>query len=254
MIKHQQFNPSQIISWMQAPYGVVASMSKPLAELRVHHTVGNWAESMVSDATRCIVVGLFDDARQLLTKADEWLSMSIAENEVPQYNYGKYGTEASRFAALQLCRWLLNVRDDKDALVQAIRNWDLWLQKNGRDKENVPLLLPLYLEAEEYGAAIEHFDGARGLKLPRDAQKADRQAQVCYVLAKRRLGEAYQDVDERELMERFFKCRIEQMLCESQFTDVARWMKIAHWREGADPFATVLRCYDYLPHEPPAYP
>jgi hypothetical protein len=254
MIRDRWFDPIEVKGWMIAPTGVARQERKSIAEVRLKCALGSNGESMITNAVQCILVGLFDDAQRLLTKADKWLSIAIKEKETPQHNYGEYATEASRFANLHLCRWLLHGRNDVILAKQSIEHWNRWLAANGSDKGNLTLLLPLFIEARACRDTITHFDATRGMAPPEGPQKATRQAQVCYVLAKRRLGEAYQDVDEVALLERFFKCHVDPMLAESQYKDVARWMKIAHWQEGDDPFATVLRCYDYLPYDPPAYP
>jgi hypothetical protein len=38
-------------------------------------------------------------------------------------------------------------------------------------------------------------------------------------------------------------------------TTVALWMKVAFWKPGDDPIATLLKCYQFMPEfEPPKYP
>jgi hypothetical protein len=95
-----------------------------------------------------------------------------------------------------------------------------------------------------------------GLKPPKRLRSIQGEGTMSYVLARHRLGLEYSEEEVRAALDSFFKRNMrEQWLDRGQYDTVALWMKIAFWRPGDDPIATLLRCYDYLPEfERPKYP
>jgi hypothetical protein len=79
---------------------------------------------------------------------------------------------------------------------------------------------------------------------------------MCYVLARQRLGLEYSAEESHTALEKFLMGQVDtEWLAAGHYDRAAEWMKIAHWRTGDDPIATVLRCYDYLPGRiAPAHP
>ncbi len=78
---------------------------------------------------------------------------------------------------------------------------------------------------------------------------------MCYVFCRQRLGQEFSSEEVDAALERFLMRNMDSTwLASGHYGRAAEWMKIAHWRAGDDPIATVLRCYDYLPgRAPPAY-
>ena len=77
---------------------------------------------------------------------------------------------------------------------------------------------------------------------------------MSYVIARHRLGLQYTSDEIQDALDRFLKRNVPKWCDGGQVQTLARWMKIAFWKPGDDPVATLLKCYDYLPGlSPPEY-
>ena len=238
-----QFNRRQLES-----YGiqVFRDISHPAAAQGEY--LGNSAVLMLETATECFLVGLFEEARELLEKADAFLTASLECNETRHPGRGIV-LEKIAFA-----NWLLNGVEDLQSLRASVAWREKWYQtKNIVDRGEVQLALVPYLEAEQFDTLMARYESV-GLTKPKSLRHIKGEGTMCYVLARHRLGLDYTDDEISQALQTFLKRCMEDWLF-GHYCTVARWMKIAHWKPGDDPIATVLRCYDYLPgRKPPKYP
>ncbi len=206
---------------------------------------------MVDTAVECCLVGLFSDAKKLIVKAKHFLQSADQRNEESKVAAG------SVFDKLALANWFLNREIDLDSLRRCVELREAWFaaQRTKPDKVNVQLSLAPYLERESYELLIARYESA-GLKKPANIRRIKGEGTMCYVMARHRLGLEYTDEEIAAALETFLKRSVKEWLGRyGAFSTAARWMKIAHWKPGDDPIATLLRCYDYLPGlKPPKYP
>lgn len=205
---------------------------------------------MTSCGVECLLVGFFDIGRELLLKARTFLRASIEHKEEP------FLGEHHRLESFAFCNWLVGRQHDLKSLKAAVGWREYWFsdQPSVR-KTDVQLALPNYLDAEEYETLMRRYEGV-GLTKPTNLRRIQGEGAMCYVIARHRLGLDYSPEEVSAAVDIFLKRRIPQWLDDDgRYTDAARWMKLAFWKKGDDPIATMLRCYDYLPGlKPPKYP
>ena len=209
--------------------------------------------SILDCCLQCFLVGLFDFGNELLPKAQEFFRAAVDSGEIPRrYQHG--GTEQIRFKNFALCNWLLNGRNDLQHLKESVRWAEVGFAEHGDDDApDVQLSLAPYLEAEEYEVLIARFEHAK-LKPPKRMSSIRSEGTMAYVLAKYRLGASYTESDAQAALNAFLKRCVPAWLGhQGNYRAVARWMKIAFWKPGDDPIAAYLKCYDYLPFDPPPY-
>jgi hypothetical protein len=197
---------------------------------------------------------MFDEATELLPKAMHFLTRAVEVDEVPRY-YFHGGTEAHRLATLAMCRWLAECKHDLDSLRKSIIWRELWFnEQRGVERVESQFVLPNYLDGEEYDALFRRFEASK-LKAPTRLRNIHGQGTMSYVIARHRLGLEYTADEVAAAIETFLKRSVQEWLSVGQAATVAQWMKIAFWKPGDDPIATLLHSYDYLPGlEPPKYP
>jgi hypothetical protein len=201
----------------------------------------------------CYLVGLFDVGRELFPKARKFLRAAIEHKEIPRY-YFPGGTESLRLVRFAMCEWFVDRKHDLRSLKQGVEWSEQWLSRPGRpDKSEVQLTLTAYLDAEEYETLVKRFE-ATGLKAPRNLRQIQGEGTMSYVIARHRLGLQYTSDDIQDALDRFLKRNVPKWCDGGHVQTLARWMKIAFWKPGDDPIATLLKCYDYLPGiGPPEY-
>jgi hypothetical protein len=213
------------------------------------------ADTILTTAIECLLVGLFDVGKELLLKARIFLWAAIERNEIPRV-YGKGLTECQRMTNYALCLWLMYGRHDEKSWKAAAEWTDVWFQESPKTaKRDIQFALTEYLEAGQYERVIERFEWA-GAKKPASLRHIRSEGSMCYVIARQRLGLEYTREEIDAATETFLKRSVPEWLgWQGREIDAARWMKLAHWKKGDDPTATLLRCYDYLAGlKPPKYP
>jgi hypothetical protein len=230
------------------PVGFDWRLGLDQAEARSERSMGNHASSFVRMAVQCLVVGFDDPAYQLLQKAKSWLETAIAENEIPR-SYFQYGTEASRFRDLALCKWFLDGTHDSASLSRAVSLREQYFETRGADKVEVGMVLPIYVEAGDNDLGMRRFESTRGMSPPKSLRNVSGEGRMAYVLCRQHLDGDYVQSDIDEALQRVFRRHMDEWLNHGQATTAARWMKIAHWdrthsTESAK--AALLHCYDYV--------
>jgi hypothetical protein len=240
---------------------VLEDLTIPLAkrdtidEAREQRALYGFGSSILDTGIECCLLGYFDDGRELLAKALSFLRAAVEENEVPK-SYSRGATEKLRLCDFALCEWLVEGRNDLSKRTQAVRWKELWFDALGRtDKTEVQFNLPYYLDAQAYETLFHRFQ-VTGLMPPKSLRQIRGEGTMAYVLARHRLGLEYSEKDVSRGLDSFFKRSMRSAWLDYGLRDtVALWTKIAFWRPGDDPIATLLRCYDYLPEfERPKYP
>jgi len=249
------FNPNKIREQLSSSYGIKSYSNYPLEGIREQNALAGYGRGMLQDGIRCFLVGYFESGHALLQKGSQFLQAAVDGNEIP-LRYSRGGAESHRLQDLALCNWLVDGTNDL-AMLKAAINWrEIWLAALRKVmKIEIQLTLPRYLEAQEYIKLIERYEQA-GLKKPSNLRRIQGQGTMCYAIARQRLGLEYTAEEVADGLERFLKRRVPIWLGpDGNYDGVALWMKIAHWRPGDDPIATLLRCYTYLDGlTPPTYP
>ncbi len=236
-------------------FSIGAARSDEYREAFLSKSLEGTGSDILSTAIQCHLVGYFDTGRELMRKAWSFLNAAVEHREV----FGiinPHAAEEVRLSAFTLCDWFVKKRHDREKLQQAVRARERWFDETGdKDKYEVQLTLPLYLEAEAYDALFHRFAAAE-LKVPASLPRIRPEGTMSYVLARHRLGLEYTDDEVVRSLRSFLKRNVfSEWLSRGQYDTAARWMKIAHWKPGDDPIATLLKCYDYMDQfETPQYP
>jgi hypothetical protein len=235
-------------------YELAESRKDDLREAGKDRSLTGCGDGIYITCLDCCLVGMFDAARELLPKAQAFLKAAAEESEIPR-RYFRGGTEASRLATLAMCRWLGEGMHDLQSLRESVAWRELsFSSQKQTDKTETQLVLAIYLDAGQYDVLFQRF-AAAGLKIPTRLRQIQGEGTMSYAIARHRAGLEYTAEEVAAAIETFLKRHVPQWLSGGHSPAVARWMKIAFWKPGDDPIATLLRCYDYLPDlQPPKYP
>jgi hypothetical protein len=245
-----RFNPAKVREFLVGIYGYERFRKRDLADTQSRAALGAVADSSVSESIECLLVGLDEPARYLLGKAFEWVQIAIAANERPQWYYPN-GTEALRFSTLTLCDWLFSNQHHAEGYRRYAEFEDGCLadRSYARDRAEVSLVLPVYVDAGLFERVLEIFQATPGLSPP-TSSAIQGEARMSYVVSRYRLGLQYTAAEFNAMTTKFLNRNVDAWLGEGHWSRAARWMKIIHWN-GADPPITakeaLLKCYDYLP-------
>jgi len=226
-----------------------------LSEAADDRSLSGHGEGMAWDGIRCLAAGLFDEGREVLTKARTFL-LAANDRHERERGYVRGASESPRWHDLGMCTWLLDGIHDQHAFGEYVWWIEIWFEEAGKANSHIEvhLSLPRYLNAGEYETLIARFERA-SIGIPRTALRAKSLGAMSYVIAKQRLGLAYSADDVATSLDAFLKRNVVAWADKSFFQYIAIWMKIAHWKPGDDATRSLLKCYDYLPGvEPPKYP
>lgn len=213
--------------------------------------LGSSADAYVNMAVQCFLVGLDGPALQLLEKAHQWLEIAIADNERPT-RYAADGTEALRFCTLAMCNWLLRAAHDDGSLLRYVTHKDRFLANSaaGRDKIELSLSLPTYVDAGAFTRVLEIFAAVPALSAPRSLQAIRSEAQMAYVLSRHHLGRDYEPDAVQAALGAFLTKNMDKWLADGHFLRAAEWLKIAYWNGNETPPSpkeVLLMCYTHMP-------
>jgi hypothetical protein len=220
-----------------------------------NHAAASVGSGVLRTAIRCILVGFYKEARELLLKGRMYVHAAIEENEIP-VSYAKGLTESYRCRDHAQYNWLMHNLHDAKSCQQAAQWRDVWFEEFPQfGRQEVQFGLTDFLEAGDYQRVIERFEWAEAKK-PTALRNIKGEGSMCYVIARQRLGLEYTSEEIEAATESFLKRSIPKWIGgDGRYTTAARWLKIAHWKKGDDAFATVLGAYDYLHGlKPPKYP
>lgn len=244
------FNPLQERKYLDETVGIQRYRMKNRDEEEAYHAVGRTASSMLTKGIECLLVGYRNAAKELLSKAKEWLEYAIETNEHPK-GYERHSTEARRHLELALCNWLLYGVHDVENLTTTIEHNESYNTHHPDfDKTETSYLLSEYIDARAYKKALALFEATPGTIKPPSAGQAKTEGQMSYAIAAMRERGEFTIEEVSDALEKFFRRTIGVMLREGQSPAVARWMKIAYFNETSNPLepeAALLKCYDFLP-------
>lgn len=209
---------------------------------------------MIREGVRCYLVGLDDPARQLLSKARDWLQEAIRTHELPE-SHDPDGYRSQLYRDLALCNWLLDSRHDAENLARSLRHREQFLGRTGL--KEFPYLD--YLDAEEYGPLMA-WSGDEppeaGEDDPMSFHNFVDEGQFARVLA---YGYATGKVPAkkmRTLADKFLRRQVGYMLTTGYYATLARWLKVLVWKPRRDELTArqaVLAAYTYVDGvKPPA--
>ncbi len=241
------FDPKRLRKGLHE-YLIALAENASLDEARRGECIGSVGNHLLHIALQCILVGEFAIAKTVLAKVRRFLQEAIEK--------GEHDTPGLRFVLdnYSLTSWLVEGRDDKSSLRECVALREKWFQGKGNlNRTEMQLSLLPYLQSGQLDTLMARYESV-GLTKPKSLRHIKGEGTMCYVLARHRLGLDYTDDEISQALQTFLKRCMEDWLF-GHYCTVARWMKIAHWKPGDDPIATVLRCYDYLPgRKPPKYP
>lgn len=216
---------------------------------------GSSAHAFLGTAIQCLLAGLDEPAYQLLNKAREWVSASLEESEVPKRylddkRYSPEGEAALRYQTLALTNWLLDNRHDAERYERFVVCEDHFLKnsKSGKDRVNVSMVLPAYLDAGAYHRGLQLFDSI-GFRIPSSYTSIRHEAPMTYILCRHLLGEDFLSTETESLTANFLNRSVENWLINGHFVRVAEWMKITYWnqrKEDRQAKQSLLKCLDHL--------
>lgn len=194
-------------------------------------------------AIECILVGLNEPATHLLEKARTWAGAALSsDSEIPGW---------LTFETLALCEWILSNHHD-ERMYQNLTDEHYRMattQGVADDAVSVSLALPSFVDAGDYKRALELFERTRKLAEPDSLDKVRNEGQLCYAIAKHRLGLGYTEEEVAIACDKFMSKSMNKWLIDGHTIRAAEWMKII-WANHKDVSLsaneTILKCYDYL--------
>lgn len=244
------FDPRERRELLDGSTGYRRSLNKTYDFVLSKNGVTPWAEADINEAISCLLVGYDGPALELLTRARGWLITAAQQGETPN-GYVRYFTEGRRHLSLALCNWLLSSQQD-------VKNYRLFLLNDirsmrddpavAKDKTNISMVMPHYVDAGAYQHALDLFHGA-SLKPAASLSQIKTEGQMCYVICRHVLGHEYSAEEVAAGLKRFLNRAVNYWLLDGIWDRAAEWMKIVHWN-GHEPELTakqaLLKCYDYL--------
>lgn len=167
---------------LRANYGIPMMLRRSLKESRSEAVVGNWAHACLKVAVVAALCEIDDAYFDLLARADDWMTISIEESEVHPPSYGPNITEALRFQALAIVRWLRSRELDQRLLAAACNELDQYFARQ-KDKTNVAYRLPTFVLARKWAELKSHFDAFPKWQKPTAKRGIKCPGKMCYLIA-----------------------------------------------------------------------
>jgi hypothetical protein len=154
-----KFDPVVKRNFLLSEFGVKLSLSHSFWDVQSISALGAVANSNLSTAIECLLVGLDAPAEKLLKRSVEWSEAAIESKEQPD-RYFPNGTEAQNFYTLALGRWLLFDEHNSEAYEQFVDHEDLYLKSTaaGKHRPEVSFNLPKYVDARAFARGIDFFE------------------------------------------------------------------------------------------------
>jgi hypothetical protein len=250
----QLFDPAHARNILDGDVGYNWVLGRPFASSTETRVLASKSNAYLDLAVLCLLVGYDEPAYALLTRVHDVLGARLREKE----NAGDGGREPSDHTIhfnFAICTWLLHGEHDQQNYTAYVEKHQRFLidSKLTKDKTEVGLTLPEYVDARAYDQALAMFHNA-GMKPPASLARVRSEAQMSYVLCRYQLREGYEQPEIEATIKRFLKGHVNTWLLDGQYTRAAEWMKIAHWSGEASAAGArdaVLHCYDYLAAAPP---
>jgi hypothetical protein len=243
-----RFDPARKREFLLGDCGYEWSLAMSYDYAKAERALGAAANSELSTAIECLLVGFDEPAERLLKRAVEWSQQAIAAHEKPD-RYFPHGTEAANFYTLAFSSWLLCNKNNSDAYEQFVEHENRYLlnSKAGKNRAEVSFNLPKYVDAAAFEPALEIFARTPRLRPPQSLVLRG-EAAISYVLCRYHLGLQYNREEVDRTTTRFLRANVDTWLGDGGWTGTATWMKILHWNMTSPrPSArdAPLKCYDY---------
>jgi hypothetical protein len=238
------FDPRQVRSTLVGDLGIEWQLGRSFEDSKSCGGLSSGAHADLGAAIECILVGLDEPATRLLEKARTWATEAVhSDAEVAGW---------LTFETLAMCEWLLANRHDSEMYRKLTAHMDrsLAVPSIAKDPLEVSLCLPGYLDANAYERVLDIFEKTPRLVEPDSLAKVRNEAQMCFIIAKHRLGLEYSEPEVTNSCSTFLRKRMDKWLRDGHSVRAAEWMKIVFWNPQQGSLSardTVLRCYDYLP-------
>jgi hypothetical protein len=252
----RSFDPIEERHSLLGDCGYDFDLTRDIGEAKGVGGRGSSSDAFLGAAIRCMLNGLREPASQLLRKSEKWVTAALDEDEIPRRylhdeRYSPDGEAALRYRTLALCGWLLHDQHDTESFRRFVECEDGFFGKSpaGKDKVNVSLALPTYVDAEAFHRVLQLFASTTGLTEPKSLGSIRSEAQMSFVLCCRRLGEKYGDDDVAAGVGKFLDRNVDGWLSNGHFVRAAEWMKIVYWQKGVGGGCAkdaLLKCYDHL--------
>lgn len=243
MMKRNAFDPTETRNILFSDVGYEWQLRQSFEDSRNCGGLSSSAHADLGTAIECILVGLGDAASQLLAKARIWATEAIDSEREP--------ATWLTFQTLAMCDWLL----------EKTHNSDIYRQFNDllyrslehpaivSDAVNVSLMLPGLVDGRSYERVLQVFERTTKLVEPSSLDKLSNEAQLCFIIARHRLGPGYTKTEVDAACDKFMFKNMDKWLKNGHSVRAAEWMKII-WANRDDstltPSDIVLKCYDYL--------
>ena len=235
------FNHHEALKHLQSSYGVECTLSHEFGESLDKQCLGSVGMGLVGDAINCLLVGWNDPVRELLEKAETFLTASIEGKEKGNH-YFEFGTDALRHESRALCRLFLQGAPDRADWREAAQLNIAYYQRGRKiDKGGLSLALVDLVLGERPAELLSLYHQA-GLKPPPSAAKARTESALAYVIASDEFEAPY-----TETFNKVFSQQVPAWLARGHHVRVAKWMCVAYLQPAASPQETLWRCYDFLP-------
>jgi hypothetical protein len=255
VLNMSKFDPEHERRILLGDCGFEFDLAADISQAKTTGGRGSSSHAFLGTAIRCLLNGLDEPAFQLLKKAQQWVSVALAEEEIPKRflhdeRYSPDGEAALRNQTLAMTNWLLNGQHDAESYRRFVECEDRFLGSSelGKDKVSISLLLPIYVDAGVYQRALERFASSR-LTAPKSCGPVRNESQMAYVLCRYRLGEDFTETEVSSVTGTFLDSNVDGWLTSGHFVRAAEWMKIVYWREGKAGISAkeaLLKCYDHL--------
>jgi hypothetical protein len=193
--------------------------------------VGSSATMFVLEAERMIMLGLLDDARELLIKAKQWFQVACDTDEYSRVRPREHMTEYYKYEVYSnyaMCNWLLtgkhdaeNTKTAADSLEAAFR---LKQYLRMRRVEMAEMML-CFLETSAYATFIKWYD-LLGFRRPTNVVRASGSASVAYIVAEHCIRRKQ---DRESVIRQVRKFLVRLVPADSPYFNlVAKWVKLLH--------------------------
>jgi hypothetical protein len=243
IMSKKMFDPVEARKTLLGDLGVEWQLQRSLDNSKNQGGLSSSARADLGAAIQCILVDLVDPASRLLAKAHKWsLESTESDNEIA--NWMTYQT-------ISMSEWLSENRQDLETRKELMTELERAINSPAiaNDAVNVSLLLPLFLDCGEYERVLEIVEQTQKISEPDNLEKIPNEAQMCFVIARHRLGMAYTEEEVANACEKFISRNMDKWLRDGHSVRAALWMKII-WSNSDDsvlsPNETILKCYEYL--------
>jgi hypothetical protein len=159
-------------------------LGKAFSEARAEGNLTGWALSCFREMVQAVLCELDEEAASLLRRAEDWLEVSVRENErLDSYSlWDPDYLDAERFRVLGLCRWLRNQQVDEESFSSACDARTRYLRRQ-KDKLEVALSLPTFVLAGRYDELLAHFRACKRLAAPGRLKGIQCPGKMTYLIA-----------------------------------------------------------------------